>query len=259
MLNVVTLNLLNDLRHWHQRGPLIVDELRALQPDLIALQEVVLPVNTAEWLARRLDGYDVHLCPKTGRLRHEEALAILSRLPVEAHDWLSLVHQNRVAHLVVARQGDRPWIFANTHLYWHLLDTQHRLEQAQWLLDWLREHHTAMVCGDFNAVPGARSLRLLQTRFQSAHVAVHGREPEYTCPTPLHRGPGLRHRAREMAFRVGGPLVKRRLAQWRETIDYIFVEKSLRVLECRTAFTQPAPADPLIYPSDHLGLAAVVA
>lgn len=259
MLKVVTLNLLNDLRDWPKRGPLIVDELRRLQPDLIALQEVTLPVNTAAWLAERLDGYSVHVCPKTGRLRHEEALAILSRLPVDAHDWLSLVHQNRVAHLVVARQDDRPWIFANTHLYWSLLDSRQRLEQAEWLLDWLREHHTAIICGDFNAPPGARPLALLQSRFQSAHVAVHGREPEYTCPTPLHRGPGFRHRARDMAFRVGGPLVKRRLTRWRETIDYIFVEKSLSVWECQTAFTQPAPDDPLVYPSDHLGLTATVA
>ena len=84
-LRVVTLNLLNDLTYWRLRAPMIVDELNALQPDLIALQEVVLPDNTAQWIADQLGGYSLHLMPKTGGRGRREGLAILSRLPVEAH------------------------------------------------------------------------------------------------------------------------------------------------------------------------------
>jgi mRNA deadenylase 3'-5' endonuclease subunit Ccr4 len=60
-LIVASLNLLNDLTHWDDRRSLIVAELRRLQPDLIALQEVVLPVNNAQWIADELGGYSAWL------------------------------------------------------------------------------------------------------------------------------------------------------------------------------------------------------
>ena len=38
-VTVATLNILNDASTWQARGHLIVQELRTLAPDLIALQE----------------------------------------------------------------------------------------------------------------------------------------------------------------------------------------------------------------------------
>ncbi|HSD83583.1 MAG TPA: hypothetical protein VLG46_06985 [Anaerolineae bacterium] len=46
--------MLNDLTDWQRRAPLLVDELNTRQPDLITLQEVVLPGNAAQWLADRV-------------------------------------------------------------------------------------------------------------------------------------------------------------------------------------------------------------
>src|SRR5690606_35901617 len=40
-LTVVTLNIYHDRDGWEQRRPLVIEGLRALQPDVIALQEVL--------------------------------------------------------------------------------------------------------------------------------------------------------------------------------------------------------------------------
>ena len=50
-VTVATLNILNDASSWPARR------------QLIALQEVALPANNAQWLADGLGGYTVRLCP----------------------------------------------------------------------------------------------------------------------------------------------------------------------------------------------------
>ena len=78
-LTLVSLNLLDDLDLWDQRGPLVVRELDRLQPDIIAFQEVRMSINNAQWIADQLGGYEVFLCPKTGERGRHDALALLSR------------------------------------------------------------------------------------------------------------------------------------------------------------------------------------
>ena len=256
MITVVTLNILNDLAAWDRRAPLIVDGLRRMQPDLVALQEVALPHNNAQWLADQLDGYSVHLCPKTGRMAGREALAILSRLPVQQHDTLSLITQSRVAQRLIVAQGASRLAFVNTHLYWNPLDDAPRLGQARKILEWLPEDMPAVVCGDFNAEPHSKTIAALSERFVSAHRAANGREPAYTCPTPLPRHDGIHHRADHVIAWLAGLFLKRKHDSWRGTLDYIFVEPSLRVTSCRVVFDRPAPGDGQLYPSDHFGLMA---
>ena len=258
MLTLATLNILNDLDRWHERAPLIVRDLRAHQPDLVALQEVALPRNNARWIADQLGGYSVYLSPKTGRKRGVEALAILSRLPVASHETLPLVNQERTAQRVTIRNGVGSFTFVNAHLYWNPLDDKTRLKQVRRLLDWLPRDLPAIVCGDFNAEPHHASIRVMRERFASAHHAANGREPEYTCPTPLHRGPGAQNRLRRWLIRVGGLAFKREVKAWRGTLDYVFVDPSLRVHHCRVAFHKPSPHDRTLYPSDHVGLVAKV-
>jgi endonuclease/exonuclease/phosphatase family metal-dependent hydrolase len=108
---IVTLNILNDLSQpmrWEERRTLLAAGLAALDPDFIALQEVHLPENNAQWLADELGGYSVHLCPRNGALRDKEGEAILSRQPVREHHTLDLRTQQRVAHLVKAQYRPRP-------------------------------------------------------------------------------------------------------------------------------------------------------
>ena len=254
-LVLVSLNLLNDLTFWDLRALLIVAELRRLNPDVIALQEVALPLNNARWLADQLGEYTVQLQPKTGARREHEALALLSRLPVTPHDGLELIHQDRVAQRITVRVGDAPLVIANTHLLAWLTDATPRSEQVRRLLDWLPRDVPTIVCGDFNALPHYRAIAVMRERFVSAYSAAHGHEPAFTWPTPLHRGKGWRHRARELGLWLGG-IALHRTTRWRGTVDYIFVDPRLRVHTCDLAFTQPARDHPRIYPSDHLGLVA---
>lgn len=256
MLTVVTLNILNDPGLWPRRAPIIVDGLRTMQPDLIALQEVALPSNNAQWIVDQLDGYEVFVCPKTGLKREREALAILSRLPVEEHATLPLIVQDRVAHQVTVRHGQIRLAFANTHLYWNPLDDAPRLKQVRSLLDWLPGDLPTIVCGDFNAEPHAGSISTMRTRFASAHEAANGCEPAYTCPTPLLRDTGVRRATRGTLARLAGLLFKQVNDSWRGTLDYIFVSEGARVRQCAVVFNQPAPHDDWLYPSDHFGLMA---
>jgi len=255
-LRVATLNILVDLHRWHERAPLIVEELRAIQPDLIALQEVALPANNAQWIADQLGGYSVHLCPKTGAKGRREALAILSRWPVDEHAMLPLVAQDRVAQRVTVRHDGARVNFANTHLYWNPLDDAPRFEQVRKILDWLPRDMGTIICGDFNAEPHHKSILAMTARFASAHRVAHGREPDYTCPTPLAQGRVMNEMARRVLERLSGLLLKRTNDSWRGTVDYIFVDSAMRVERCKVTFNRPSPGSERLYPSDHFGLVA---
>ena len=50
-LTVATLNVLDDLHLWEHRAPLVLEGFRRHCPDVIALQEVSLQPDTAQWLA----------------------------------------------------------------------------------------------------------------------------------------------------------------------------------------------------------------
>jgi endonuclease/exonuclease/phosphatase family metal-dependent hydrolase len=256
MLKVVTLNVLNDLRYWEARGELILQWLRQLQPDIINFQEICLPENNAAWITERLEGYSLHLAPARKHRQSQEALAILSRLPVESHDTLKLGLQSRIAHQVIVRDGVQRWMFVNTHLLWSPLDDHLRIRQIERILNWLPHDLPTVICGDFNSLPHYRALKTLSKQFTSAYRAVHGVEPAYTFPTPLKRGPGLRHSARSAALSTIGPMLNGGGQSWRGTLDYIFVNHFIEVRDCTVAFDLPSPADDRVYPSDHFGLAA---
>jgi endonuclease/exonuclease/phosphatase family metal-dependent hydrolase len=264
-IRVATVNILNDLSHWDERRVLLVEGLRAQSPDLIGLQEVRRPlgVSNAHWLADELGGYSVHIAPKTGWSRRYEGIAVLSRLPVERSEILDLGSQQRSAQVVRVRVAGRPVVLINGHYYWHALHW-HRLVHGARILQVARvldavqalDPGTSVVaCGDFNASPGSPAIALLTRTLISAHAAHHGREPDYTCPTPLvTRGP-----VRAIFARAMLRLFTNRPGQsYRDTLDYIFVSRGVRVIECGVFLDRPSPDDPTLYASDHLGLAATL-
>jgi endonuclease/exonuclease/phosphatase family metal-dependent hydrolase len=258
-LTVTTLNLMSDLALWEQRGPLIADELARLAPDVIAFQEVVLPFDTATWLADRLGGYEVLLGPKSRRSGQSEAVAILSRLPVEHHERIEFGAQNRVAQKVIVRHGSTRWEVANAHLHWSIHDDDTRVGQVRRMMDWLTSDLPTVVCGDFNARPSYRALAAARERFDSAYALANGHEPEFTFPHALYRGPRVWPTPMRWATRLLRPMLTFRRAPWRATVDYILVERGIQVLRCDTCFAHPAPGQPHLYPSDHVGLTAVLA
>jgi endonuclease/exonuclease/phosphatase family metal-dependent hydrolase len=253
---LVTFNLLNKPSRWHKRRELIVSQLRQLQPDAIALQEVALPHNTAHWIADQLGGYSVHTSPKSGALAEHEAVATLSRLPVTDCKRLDLATQSRVAQAVTLQIGGRDIVLVNGHFMFHVYDHVKRIRQVERVLTLLRLTTGALptiVCGDFNATPDMRSIQMMKERFTSAHEAKHGREPEWTCPTPLHYH---LNNVRKGLSTVGNLIAYRQPEPWRGTVDYIFVDENFTVGACDVVLDQPAPDDPTLYPSDHVGLCA---
>jgi endonuclease/exonuclease/phosphatase family metal-dependent hydrolase len=256
-LKVVTINILSDLTRWKQRRPLLVAGLADLQPDLIALQEASIPANTALWLAGKLEMPHIHLSPKTGKRARREGIAILSRLPFEEQATLDLQTQNRVAQYVRVRADQQTLIFANGHFFWEPGDSSERQRQVERFVEWLNAipgDPPMVVCGDFNATPETGAIQFMRRQFVSAYAAVHGQEPEYTSPTPLPRSKlGLLG----TLFEYRGEISLRDFRlNWRGTLDYIFVDRHVRVLDCQVVLNQPSPLEPKIYPSDHFGLAA---
>lgn len=258
-VKIVTINLLTDLSRWEERRTLLVQGLERLEPDLVAVQEVHLPENNAKWLADQLSFPNSYLSPKSGFERDNEGIAILSRLPVDAVETLDLKSQNRVAQYVRTTVGDQALLLANGHFYWQPGESNARRRQVGLLIDWLNNvpgEPLTVVCGDFNGTPETKSIQFMREHFISAYAAIHGREPEYTCPTPLPRSPWSQLRTLLGFFVFIRP--KHLNLKWRGTLDYIFVDPRVKILDSRLVLNQPDPDNPKLYPSDHFGLYAEI-
>jgi endonuclease/exonuclease/phosphatase family metal-dependent hydrolase len=254
-LIVATLNLLNDLSLWDKRRTLIVQEFRHLKPDILALQEVSLIIHNAEWLAERLEMPFVFVTAKTGHAQEKEGIALLSRFPIHEKISLDLGSQERVAQCILIENASRRVWIANTHLYWQPGDSAARSQQASRLLEWVSEikkEDPAIVCGDFNGTPETKAIELISQQYQSAFKVANGNEPEFTCPTPLQRSRRSLYRTVIKYFFNLRPT--KNALKWRGTLDYIFVDKGITVMESQLCLTQPDANNPRLYPSDHFGL-----
>ncbi len=245
-IKVATLNLFNKVGRWGERLPLVVEQLVALQPDVIGLQEVDLIIDQGMSLCRLVNAnvgeaprYRVYHMGRPGRAAHVQGLAVMSRLPVEAHEGLDYLSYEGVAQRLRLRlESGEALDFYNTHLHFPPEATEERLAQAKKLLAWTDTWsgaNASVVVGDFNAYPGEPTLDLMKGRFASAFEAVHGREPEKTWPTPVN------------TFDPSPP----------GCLDYIFVAGG-EVQEATLAFDTPHVLDADLFPSDHLGVSATV-
>jgi endonuclease/exonuclease/phosphatase family metal-dependent hydrolase len=243
---VGTLNIFNKVGRWGERLPLLLEQLIALQPDVIGLQEVDLTIDQGMTLCRLTHDrlaerphYRVYHMGRPGRAAHTQALAVMSRLPVEAHEGLDFLSYEGIAQRLRLRLADGALLdFYNTHLYFPPEATQERLAQAKRLLAWVDSWSGAgatVVAGDFNAYAGEPTVDLMKSRFRSAHEAVYGREPEKTWPTPVN------------TYDPSPP----------GCLDYVFVAGA-KVLDARVAFDAPHKLDGDLYPSDHLGVIATI-
>ena len=244
-VTVATLNLFNKMGRWDERFPLLLDQLTALRPEVIGLQEVNLITDQGMELCRRANDrlpephYRIYHMARPGRGAHAQAQAVMSRLPVEAHEGLDYLLSEGVAQRLRLRlEGEVLLDFYNTHLHFPPYATEERLRQAKRLLAWVDTWQGAVatvIVGDFNAYPEEPTVALMKSRFASAHEAAHGREPEKTWPTPLN------------AWDPSPP----------GCLDYVFVAGA-RVLEASLAFHAPHPEDETLFPSDHVGVMAKI-
>jgi endonuclease/exonuclease/phosphatase family metal-dependent hydrolase len=236
-----TLNLEQDHKRWDARRELIVRQLGAIRPDVLALNEVCLPRQTARWLqqvAKERLGLDYHLVQQTrvNGLAGVEGEALLARFPVIETGNLDYRTRDMVALVARLLIGTTPVDIYVTHLHASRGDDSLRLYQAQQLLEWIdsRDDVAArLVCGDFNATLDMPSAALMAKRFRPTQTA-----PTAFTPLADTNGETSQH---------GRPRMER-------CIDFIFVSGAVRVVESRVCFNQADADDPSLWPSDHAGV-----
>ncbi len=236
-LKLATFNIWHNQGDWPARLGLLVEALRAADPDVIGLQEVLedaavgLP-NQARTIAEALGGYEVHFssvdAEGSGR---RYGNAILSRLPVLAHDWKKLEPLDDYRTAIRARVDlrGRAVDVVNTHLAWQPDQAATRARQVADLMAWLPGDGTPLVAmGDFNAEQSDAGLAALTgPRFFSAL-------PRSAAATTLN--PAMGHPPR--------------------VIDHIFAEAARCAPVSGEVIGDSATAG--LFPSDHFGVAATV-
>jgi endonuclease/exonuclease/phosphatase family metal-dependent hydrolase len=259
-LRVVTANI------WGEQPPLearmrgLIDGLRALEADVIGLQEVrqipgVLP-NQAETIAQAL-GMEWHFVPATPWGGGDEGLALLSRFPIVERLQRELPHatleeRRLVLGVTVETPAGRFSAFT-THLNYRLHEGGKREDQifvGEELVAATASELPKVYMGDFNAIPEADEIRYLRglhslagkrVFYQDAFDRRHPGEPGYTWA-----------RANPHTERLRWLSLDRR-------IDYIFVSAMRRdgrgvVQDCRIVLDHP-DADGC-FPTDHFALLA---
>jgi endonuclease/exonuclease/phosphatase family metal-dependent hydrolase len=240
-LHAATFNILNLADRWPERLPLILADMAALQPDVLALQEVVYPMQQDRLIGAAGEGRYAALRGWAGRPEYGNSLLVKEPLNGSIVERLEL-SMGRSAHrtLVVLPNGATVLVVA-THLH-HAVDAAaERDAQAAVILDWLSTApatDATIAMGDFNADPTEPTYaRMTAAGFLSAYGEANGAEPAVTWPS------GLQAPAMDTD---GDP----------DCLDYIWVRGAVRVADARLVFDRPDPEDPTLYPSDHLGIGA---
>lgn len=233
---VVTLNHEKDLKRWDDRFPLIVAGMKALQPDIIALNEVSVVRQTAKELRNKIGSYNLVQQTRTNASSAIEAEALLTRFPVIETENLDFQVRDMVAQVARVSVEGRPLDVYVTHLYMSRGDDSLRLFQVQQLLEWIDKRNDVtdrIVCGDFNASLDKPSAALMASRFRPTQTAP-------TAFTPLAGQDG----------EISHPYWPR----LDRCIDYIWTSGALEIKASGVCFDKPAASDPTLWPSDHAGV-----
>ena len=237
---LVTLNLYHDRDDWPKRRVQIVETLRRLQPDAIALQEVLqhetLP-NQATWLAGEL-GYHSHFVttdPPSHPRRY--GIALLSRQPLleRGETLLHPLEDHRTAGLARVLVDGGPLNLYFTHLYWAPDGAITRTQQLADLIAYIEataDGAPSVIAGDFNAEAVAPELAALRAGWDDAWSRLHAdldAEASSTLNPAYFTSPAR--------------------------IDHVFLEQGrLQPVHAELLFTAPDAEG--IWASDHRGLLA---
>ena len=189
--SVVTLNLWHDKGDWPKRQALITATLRRLQPDVIALQEVLqdtgLP-NQAATLATALGYRHVFVSVDRADSPRRYGNAVLTRHALVAEGWKALRPLDdfrTVAHVRIALGARELDVYA-THLHFTNDGGAIRREQIGDLLDYVRNTSHApasIIVGDFNAPADAPEFASLRAGYRDAYDLRH---PQAAQDAPAH-------------------------------------------------------------------------
>jgi endonuclease/exonuclease/phosphatase family metal-dependent hydrolase len=238
---VVTLNLEQDHKRWQARSPMIVEELARLKPDVIAFNEVSIPIQSARFLQQAVSeslGIRYNLVQQTrvNGLSQTEGEALLTRFEIIETGNLDYRVRDMVAQVARILVDKIPLDVYVTHLYMSRGEDSLRLFQVQELLAWIKTRADiadCIICGDFNAVLEKASVALMATQFRPTQT-------EPTAFTPLADEKGS----------ISHPYWPR----MDRCIDYIWVSPKLRIIASGICFNQPSSEDPSLWPSDHAGV-----
>jgi endonuclease/exonuclease/phosphatase family metal-dependent hydrolase len=240
-LHVATLNIRNLADRWWERLPLLLADMAALQPDLLALQEVVYVMGQDRLIGAAGEGSYRADRGWAGRPEYGNSLLVKEPLAATDVDRVDL-DRGRSAHRGLVRlPGGATVLVVVTHLHHTVDGAAVRDAQAAALLEWLGgppPTDAIVAMGDFNADPREPTYaRMVDAGFRSAYLEANGSEPAVTWPSGL-QAPAM--------DRDGDP----------DCLDYIWVRGAARVVDARLAWDHPDPTDPTLYPSDHLGISA---
>jgi endonuclease/exonuclease/phosphatase family metal-dependent hydrolase len=242
MFRVATINLEQDRKRWAQRHKLISAELAALGPDIIAFNEVCVPIQSAKILRDAITSttgvsYNLVQQTKVNGLSEVEGEALLTRYPLIETGNLDYQTRDMVALVARVLIDAAPIDVYVTHLFMSRGDDSLRLFQVQQLLAWIDSRPDAaasIICGDFNATLGMPSAALLASRFQPTQTSTP------TAFTPLSDKDGT----------ISHPYWPR----MDRCIDYIWVSEAIEVVASEVCLNRPASDDPTLWPSDHAGV-----
>ena len=242
-IRIATLNMEQDHKRWDQRRSLIIEQLAEIDPDLFAMNEVCIPLQTARWIQQTLrERYGRHYAlvqqTRVNGLSAVEGEALLTRLPIVETGNFDFRTRDIVALVARVLADSTPIDVYVTHLFMSRGDEALRAYQAGQLLEWIESRNDVterIVCGDFNATLDKPS---------AARMARHFR-PTQTAPTaftPLADTDGS----------VSHPTWPR----MDHCIDYIWIAGALTVASSAVCFDRAHTNDPTLYPSDHAGVRA---
>lgn len=250
-LRVVTFNLYHDKADWPARRSLAIEQLRELDADVVALQEVIRKPtvrNQAEDLGEAL-GYQVYFVSIDPPGREQRyGNAVLTRLPVLASDWKALqpLSDSRSAGLVRVDFHGSPVNVYFTHLHWQNTPEgaairERQVEDLLGFIDATRGDAPSIVMGDLNASSDSAELARLNARFDSSFDALH----------PDANGNTNEDQASHTT------LNPRFFPDDQRRIDHIHVERgAFAPVSSRVVLDRPGPDGTL--PSDHFGLFSVL-
>jgi endonuclease/exonuclease/phosphatase family metal-dependent hydrolase len=270
-VRVLTLNLWQRYEPWAERRSVLIDGIRAKQPDLVAFAE---SIKTTEY-DQTIDllGDEFNVAYSKARDTNGMGVSIASRWPLRELQEVDLNVTSHTAGFpctalvatVVAPDPIGSLLFVTHFPNWQLNFEHERELQAiatARLVEERVEHSNqpVIVAGDFDADPDAASKRFWSGRqslgemsvcYRDAWHSVHPEKPGHTF-TPYN------------------PVVKdevvkgmRPFRDWPfRRIDYIFVRfgahggGALDVIACERIFDEPVNS---VWASDHFGLVADLA
>jgi endonuclease/exonuclease/phosphatase family metal-dependent hydrolase len=268
-LRVVLQNLWGRRGDWDARRAVLVEGLRGLRPDLVALPEAV--VNEEYDQVLDVLGPGFHVAHQSARepgdgddVEPGQGHSLASRWPLGEVRELDLHLTPRtegfacgtLAAEVLAPEPFGPLVFAFHNPSWRLDQAYEREQQAVAAASFLAElaegrARHVVLAADLDADPVSASARFWTGRqslggtsvcYRDAWESVHGDEPghTFTPETPIMIG-------RDWPFR---------------RIDYVFVRcgqhegPTLEIAACRRLFDQPVDD---VWASDHFGLCVELA